>query len=722
MTTFTTDCSISFWLKINTWNSSYATFFQAGLGSSPWTHYIFGFLRNSTNSTICFTISNGSSASNASYLTSTIELNKWYHITLTYTTDKCKIYLNGLLDHEYVTSIIPAFSSITTITLGRGNSNNYQTNCNINDFRIYDHCLSPLEVKEISQGLILHYKLDDPYIEETTNLCGTNAGGWNNSGTCTRTTNDTAILYPPTSSNTYSIRATSDGSMALTCGTTTANHPSKTIVASVYVWLDGTQDGSSFYLRSNKTNGSVGNLTYNGNANPSTWPQRQWIRINTAPIATASDATSFYICTYVNKNTEVRAVNGWQIEEKNHITPYTAPGTTRSMGTLIQDSSGYGYNGEIISELHISNDSARYKNSILLDGVDDCIIVPYNTMCPENIFTINLWFKKDALGSKNYETLFGGPGGFEMDTRAGSATSLSLYMASTRSGNRATGITMNEWHMITMIRDGTTEKYYVDGEFKSEIEAKPMPHGIYRIGAWASNTGQNYYGLISDFRIYCTALLDADIKMLYNTAMKIDNLNNIHTYELDEKGRELLNGVPLTSGYSTHSTTSSIFNGEAKMTGNGSLGSDYIKINPTGHTYYYDIIYSCATGNQFYIGFEKYDASKTARSNNACVYVVAVKPTADQVKVHVKGAVDLATDGVNPTDTIALRVLNGWSGSDSSSTKTMTIHYMSLREVATNQKPQVLKSGEFVIEELREYNNAKFYQNGMIETAEIIEM
>jgi len=36
--------------------------------------------------------------------------------------------------------------------------------------RIYDHCLSDKEVQEIAKGLVLHYKLDDTYIENSTIL------------------------------------------------------------------------------------------------------------------------------------------------------------------------------------------------------------------------------------------------------------------------------------------------------------------------------------------------------------------------------------------------------------------------------------------------------------------------------------------------------------------------------------------------------------------------
>ena len=121
-----------------------------------------------------------------------------------------------------------------------------------------------------------------------------------------------------------------------------------------------------------------------------------------------------------------------------------------------------------------------------------------------------------------------------MDTRAGSATTLSLYMASTRGGTIFSPLEFNKWNMITMVRDGTNELYYVNGDLKKTIEAKSMPTGTYRIGSWNGLTSQNYYGLMSDFRIYATCLSVDDIKELYQVGASIDKSGNMYAYELKE--------------------------------------------------------------------------------------------------------------------------------------------------------------------------------------------
>lgn len=171
---------------------------------------------------------------------------------------------------------------------------------------------------------------------------------------------------------------------------------------------------------------------------------------------------------------------------------------------------------------------------------------------------------------------------------------------------------------------------------------------------------------ITDARIYVTPLSAADIKTLSNTPTQIDSDSNIYTNEFieDVNSRELL-ALPWTEGYSTHNKTTltTRYNdkGELYFENSGtsaSVGSDYIQIYPSGKTYYYDMILSVAAGNQFYVGFERYDAQKTARSNQACVYIYSTKPTSDVVYQRYFGTVDLSTDGVNPTDTITLRILN----------------------------------------------------------------
>ena len=88
--------------------------------------------------------------------------------------------------------------------------------------------------------------------------------------------------------------------------------------------------------------------------------------------------------------------------------------------------------------------------------------------------------------------------------------------------------------MVTLVNDGTNELYYVNGELQKTIEKKAMPNSNFWIGAWASDTGQNYKGLISDFRVYATALSDDDVLALYNLGGSLDSNGTFHTYEYVE--------------------------------------------------------------------------------------------------------------------------------------------------------------------------------------------
>lgn len=84
----------------------------------------------------------------------------WVHYCGTFsTTEGMKLYINGTL----VASNSRTDAIVWGTTSGQiGKYGSYASmSALMNDFRIYDHCLSEVEVKKLSQGLVLHYPLNN---------------------------------------------------------------------------------------------------------------------------------------------------------------------------------------------------------------------------------------------------------------------------------------------------------------------------------------------------------------------------------------------------------------------------------------------------------------------------------------------------------------------------------------------------------------------------------
>ena len=445
---------------------------------------------------------------------------QWNHFFATFDGNSLKTYINGILiNTKAITNALLSRSNLTIGARCRG-TNSYDVffNGRINDVRIYDHCLTDKEVEEIAKGLVLHYELNN------------NGMGGINLATNTAFPNSAIQGYQGHKAIQYNHSDWTSGGRffagysdsRLTFTEIVANQP-YTISAWVYIYDDITlSNGTSIFYRVYKT-GDSPTYSYDIAISLNGITQRnQWVRVS-------STFTSSATYTYNQGGTfSIGGYNGHflvsmpKVELGTVATPWSPNPTDLNINTsIIYDSSGFNNNGELIGDNLLNNNVIvpKYNFCPLFNGTNNCIKVPYKEINPDGIFTLNLWFFKYKLGTKNYETLFGGPSGFEMDTRAGSATSLSLYMASTRGSTLFSPFNLNTWYMITLARDGVNEFYYVNGELKKTIEAKPMPNGIYRIGAWASDTGQNYYGNILDFRIYVTVLTAAQIKELYRDSM-----------------------------------------------------------------------------------------------------------------------------------------------------------------------------------------------------------
>ena len=554
-----TECSVAFWIKVISWNTSYATFFQAGLGSTPWNNYIFGILRNNTNSNLCFTLTNSSgSSTNASYLSSNLDIDQWYHLAFTYKAGTVCIYKDGVLDKTYSTTYVPNFAGITHISIGRcTNNSGYQTNCNLNDFRIYDHCLSPMEVKQLSQGLVLHYPLNrngwgqenillntgfqSRYTQSTgwdTTKNGTqlaNSWGGYNSGVGNQATVYHAHLKEFNGKWVYEYIKTANESWL---GISQSGLQSKLVAGETYTfsWEEYHVSGTNrvgtglYYYKTGATSANFHlGIQQKGNVSIT----NQWQKCSytfTAPSdADWSKSMSWYVYGHYNGNGTFY-VRHIKLEEGSVATPW-CPNSSDTLATTMglnsiteYDCSGFCNNGTRTGAFSWTSDTPKYTISTTFNG-SNCILSESPTA---EGATLAAWVKVPSIVN----------GAYFIDYKSGLGFGTwSNYLipscnAAIKTTYSNTNFIANEWnHIVVIKRDSTTIELYINGVSQPQYSrSDSWTTGVIdKLSLAARPNGTSLTSCqLCDFRIYATALSADDVKSLYQNCAYIDSSGNVY--------------------------------------------------------------------------------------------------------------------------------------------------------------------------------------------------
>lgn len=567
------------WVKLDNFNINPigigGTHTIIGSGYPAGTGMGFNIVQNPANANIWVASVNTGDGStrtwNAYYGSTAISAGSWYHIGFTYDGTYIRIYVNGKLDatHTYIGQSNPAdyvhvFSwsrdgTIATPTIFP----HYNPVGSINDFRIYDHVLTPKEIKLLSQGLVAHYQLKG--IGRTNYLKG--SGLYTEKNPLIRNANDVGHMNDSYVYHNGVLSATipADGTYTFILesdGVPSGHNTSGTVNTSRYfsMWLQNESTGTHYCWGSFGT--GVGGEKYG-----------QF----TVPAGTYKVRTNLYAADNVNYT--VKMWNMKFVQGSYDPTDVWCPHTEDELYNLAGfgtgaeiDCSGYGNNGEKNTMLEVVADSPRYGTCYRFTGsqyincgrgamVRDAITVScWGYMSDWSDYTNRRMISCTEGGGWNLEPN-GETSSNGMCFAIGTGTSSNSYLtavSNTLCKNLSAG-----WHMFTGTFDGRTARIYIDGVHQGTSSTLSSKTPVFYnsgnsifIGAEAgasgtSAGGQYFLGNISDVRIYGTALSAEDISDLYKNAASLHKNGTLFGYEFKESKQNSVNknGVIVSSAF-----------------------------------------------------------------------------------------------------------------------------------------------------------------------------
>lgn len=510
-----TDFSWSCWFYRSEWSSkSWETIFGGPSGFELETK------NGSTNSPLMYAYSWGRG-------TFTYELNQWNHLVMTRTTSETKFYLNGELKLTGSAGSIPSgnyFVGSWSSTTGQ----NFKGK--VNDVRIYNHCLSPTEIKWLSQGLVLHYPLNAN--STYTSLIDANAGYniYNNFG----------------SDVTTSLTATGEMFMGVPVRRLTMTIKNSSRVSSFKndLWSHGVYNWSRTFLANTKycfwiyykpvthTDIRVGGTASNISGWTEIAPEYVgdgWYRVGQYRNGSVTvDKTDNIFVSFTWASAAIDTPISIDFAYPTLVQGLTEiqPSINYNSGNKIYDCSGFCNNADVIGTWNTTNNTPKYQCCMHMSATTSKIhISNFPTSGFGNSYSFAWWGKR----SSNSPMFWGFSDGIRLNGmyvgylwNTGDGSNNPIYVPGTTT--TITAPSVNVWHHYVMTGDGTTCKLYVDGVLYGQAKTyKAISGTSIWINGWDSSTSYCSDNTdMSDFRIYATALSASDVKSLYQNCATID--------------------------------------------------------------------------------------------------------------------------------------------------------------------------------------------------------
>ena len=517
-----------------------------------------------------------------------ISANKWYHFCFTWEKNKNenkKYYCNGELKNTTTSNVIPSTANATYFSIGGSQSNRNGDgtsnflNAKINDVRIYDHCLSPKEVEEISKGLVLHYPLNNNGLGNTNLALNTKNlnidGDISNlymfkKGNATRQLRTDAFSEIKCTNSWQGIQVYANA-LNLSAGSK--------LTYSFYIY--GNENSKKFYFypmiyssegvrdTTTKIPISIDGSSYVSansklfTSTTTTTPKHHYVTFEwTQDLVDIIDNEGYILLTIQVYGTwdtgDWSCIFSPKLEFGEIPTPWAPAPSDIGYTNVIYDTSGYCNNGTIVGDIATIAPSPRYNCCIEhLDSCADYIYREYLSFLGDSGFTFSCWINPSnysrtnngTYGVGNQYILSQGRDIITSGTDHTYGASLTMnngkifFVCGSGSLYSNTTVSLGEWAHIVGVWTGTQKKIYINGVLKNSANDNKIDWseaqnslviGKMAYGKSSSTAHHPFVGKISDVRIYATALTDSQIKELYNTSMQIDSSGNVFARELVE--------------------------------------------------------------------------------------------------------------------------------------------------------------------------------------------